>query len=85
MSFGSFNERTERIDSGKDLFILMNEFEQESHERASQNRARRPFELIKLKLCYYYYFFKNAIVLLDKTLIHRLQQLQFAMKLSFGP
>jgi len=29
----------------------MNEFEQESHERASQNRARRAFELIKLKLC----------------------------------
>jgi len=52
MSFGSLNERNERIDSGKDSFILMNEFEQESHERASQNRARRPFELIKLKLCY---------------------------------
>ncbi len=27
--FGSFNER---IDSEKDLFILMNEFEQESHD-----------------------------------------------------
>ena len=49
-SFGSFNEQNERIDSEKDLFILMNEFEQESHERASQNRARRAFELIKLKL-----------------------------------
>ena len=30
-SFGSFNEQNERIDSEKDLFILMNEFEQESH------------------------------------------------------
>jgi len=28
-----------------DSFILMKEFEQESHKRASQNRARRPFEL----------------------------------------
>jgi len=46
MSFGSFNEQNERIDSEKDLFILMNEFEQDSHERASQNRARWPFELI---------------------------------------
>jgi len=55
MSFGSFNERTEQIDSGKDLFILMNEFEQESHERTSQNRARRPFELMKLKLCYFFF------------------------------
>jgi len=49
VSFGSFNER---VDSGKDLFILMNEFEQESHERASQNRERRAFVLIKLKLFY---------------------------------
>jgi len=39
----------------KDLFILMNKFEQERHERASQNRARRPFELIKLKLCCYFF------------------------------
>jgi len=39
-------------DSKKDSFILMNDFEQESHERASQNRARRAFELIKLKLCH---------------------------------
>jgi len=30
----------------------IHEFEQESLERASQNRARRAFELIKLKLCY---------------------------------
>jgi len=41
MSFGSFNKGNERVDSGKDSFILMNEFEQESHERASQNKARR--------------------------------------------
>jgi len=27
VSFGSFNERIEQIDYGKDLFILMNEFE----------------------------------------------------------
>jgi len=27
----------------------MNEFEQESHERSSQNKARRTFVLIKLK------------------------------------
>jgi len=32
--------------------ILMNEFEQETHERSSQNRARRAFVLIKRKLCY---------------------------------
>jgi len=51
-SFGSFNERNKLIDSEKDLFILMNEFKQESHKRASQNRARRPFELLKLKLFY---------------------------------
>jgi len=37
-------------ESEKDLFILMNEFEQESHKRASQNRAWWPFELIKLKI-----------------------------------
>jgi len=47
VSFGSFNERNEQIDSGKDLFILMNEFGKESHERPSQNKARQPFELIK--------------------------------------
>jgi len=57
-------------DLEKDLFILMNEFKQESHKRASQNRARRAFELIKLKLCYL--LIKSAIVSLDKTLIHRL-------------
>jgi len=28
----------------------MNKFEQESHERSSQNRARQAFVLIKLKL-----------------------------------
>jgi len=50
---------------------LINKFEQESHKRVSQNRARWPFELIKLKLCYL--FIKWAIVLLDKTLIHRLE------------
>jgi len=37
-------------DSEKDSFIWMDEFEHESHKRASQNRARRPFELMKLKL-----------------------------------
>jgi len=36
LSFGSFNEQNERVDSGKDLFILINEFEQESQERAEQ-------------------------------------------------
>jgi len=30
-SFGCFNKRNERIDSEKDSFILMNEFEQKSH------------------------------------------------------
>jgi len=70
-SFGSFNERNEQIDLEKDLFILMNELEQESHRRASQNRARRAFEFIKLKLCYL--FIKWVIVLLDKTVIHRLE------------
>jgi len=51
-SFDSFNELNEQIDSGKDLFIFMNEFEQEkSLKRASQYRARRPFELIKPKIC----------------------------------
>jgi len=38
-------EMNEQNDSKKDLLILMN-------ERASQNRARRAFELTKLKLCY---------------------------------
>jgi len=56
MSFGSFNKRSEQVDSEKDSFILMNEFEQESHKRASQNRARRQFELIKLKL--FHFLFK---------------------------
>jgi len=32
-SFGSFNERNEQIDKEKDLFILINEFEQESQNR----------------------------------------------------
>jgi len=50
-SFDSFNELNEQIDSGKDLFIFMNEFEQESLKRASQYGARRPFELIKPKIC----------------------------------
>jgi len=49
----------------------MNEFEQESHKRASQNKARRPFVLIKLQLCYL--FNKLAIISLDKTLIHCLE------------
>jgi len=44
-----FRSLNEPNDSEKDLFILINEFEQESYERASQNRARRAFELIKLK------------------------------------
>jgi len=72
-SFGSFGERNERIDSGKDLFILLNEFELESHERAPQNRARRAFDLIKLKLIFILFFLKRAIVSLDKTLIYRLE------------
>jgi len=54
----------------KDLFILMNEFEQESHKHSSQKRARRGFVLIKLKL--FYIFFKWPIVSLDNTLIHHL-------------
>jgi len=48
----------------------MNEFKQESHKHASQNRSRRLFEPIKLKLCYLFY--KRVVVSLDKTLIHRL-------------
>jgi len=40
----------------KELFILVNEFGQESHECLSQNRARQAFVLIKLKL--FYLFFK---------------------------
>jgi len=40
----------------KDVFNLMNEFEQESHEHSSQNRARPFLVLIKLKL--FYLFFK---------------------------
>jgi len=39
-SIHSFRFLNEPNDSEKDLFILMNEFEQESHKRASQNRAR---------------------------------------------
>jgi len=42
-------------DTKKDLFILMNEFKQESPERASQNRARRAFVLIKLRLSYLFF------------------------------
>jgi len=34
---------------------LINEFEQESHEQASQNRGMPPFELIKLKLCHLFF------------------------------
>jgi len=34
-------DHLERIDLEKDLFILMNEFEQESPERASQNRTEQ--------------------------------------------
>jgi len=53
-SIRSFCSLNEPNDSEKDLFILMDEFEQESRkQRASQNRARRTFELIKLQLCYY--------------------------------
>jgi len=51
-SFASFNERNERIDrtdSVKDLFILMNEFEQDWRVtkvlRALQYRARRALNL----------------------------------------
>jgi len=43
----------------KVLFILMNEFEQESHERSLQNRARRAFVLIKLKLLYLFFKLKE--------------------------
>jgi len=32
----AFNEQNERIDSEKDLFIVMNEFEQESHTEQSK-------------------------------------------------
>ncbi len=56
-SFGSFCSLNELNDSKKDLFIMMNEFEQESHERASQNRARRAFVLIKLKLLFLFFIF----------------------------
>jgi len=41
----------------------MNEFEQESHERSSQNRAKQAFVLIKRKL--FLFIFE-----IDKTLIH---------------
>jgi len=37
--------------SGKDLFILMNEFEQESHKRASQNRARLLLSMVGSQQC----------------------------------
>jgi len=47
-----FRLLNEQNDLKKDLFILMNKFEQESQERASQNRARLAFVLIKLKLFY---------------------------------
>jgi len=46
----SFQSLNEPNDTKKDLFILMKEFEKESHKHASQNRARRAFELIKIKL-----------------------------------
>jgi len=52
-SFRLFNEPN---DTKKDLFILINEFKQESHKRSSQNRARRAFELIKLKLFFIYFW-----------------------------
>jgi len=47
-----FRLLNEPNDLKKDLFILMNKFEQESQERTSQNRARLAFVLIKLKLFY---------------------------------
>jgi len=53
-SFGSFNKRNEQVDSEKDSFILMNKFEQESHERASQYRARRAFVLKKQNVVIYF-------------------------------
>jgi len=37
-SLGSFCSLNERNDSKKDSFILMNEREQESHERAKHNK-----------------------------------------------
>jgi len=36
MSFGSFNKWNEQIDSENDLFILMNDFEQQSHTEQSK-------------------------------------------------
>jgi len=39
MNKGLFKDPSSH-DSKKDFFILMNKFEQESHERSSQNRAK---------------------------------------------
>jgi len=47
-----FHSLNEPNDSKKDLFILMNKFEQESHKRASQTRESGAFELIQLKFCF---------------------------------
>jgi len=66
---------------------LMNEFEQESHNPASQNRARRAFELIKLKLCYFYFLNDRSFHLIRPLFIVwcRLKPFEAALKLSFGP
>jgi len=48
-------KRHQTMNKGQDLFIMMNEFEQESHKRSSQKRARRAFVLIKLKLFFIYF------------------------------
>jgi len=55
----SFRLLNELNDTKKDLFILINKFELESHERVSQNRPRRPFELIKLQLCYLFFLMSD--------------------------
>jgi len=64
-SICSFLSKNEPNDMKQDSFILINDFKQENHKYASQNRARRPFELIKLKLLFFFS--------LEMTLIHRLE------------
>jgi len=61
--------------------ILMNEFEQKSHERLSQNRARQAFELIKL---FIYIFEMTDDFTIDKTLIHRLVSFKAAYLIRFA-
>jgi len=52
----------------------MNEFEQESHKRASQNRARRAFELIKRtplieSLMFNTYFYTFYKLLMEEVMV----------------